>query len=418
MPNGKQLTNMGAINLQKPGLHSDGNGLYLRVSNSYDPNGDRKAHKGWVFRYSHNGKEHRMGLGPLKDVSLAEAREHAAECRKQLRQGIDPILERRNEKARRASEQAQVMTFEACARQYIAAHRGGWKNAKHAQQWENTLQHYVFGEIGNLPIDVVNAHHVKTILDKIWFEKTETASRVRSRMENILDWAASLDLRSPDNPAAWNRMKHHFPSKNKIQKTKSFKALPFEQMYEFMQQLEAKNTEAAQALKFTILTASRTSEVREAIFDEFDLVERVWTIPADRMKAAREHRVPLTTAAIDIVEARKLVATSHYVFPGRNGKTPMSNMAMLKMLQQDMKVDATVHGFRSCFSDWARERTNYQRDVVEMALAHSIRDKTEAAYRRGDLLDKRRRLMEDWAIFCETVPATGSVTAIRSPISG
>ena len=418
MPNVKPLTNIEVQNINRPGLHADGNGLYLRVLKDYDPSIDRKAKKSWIFRYSMNKKAHMMGLGPLRDVSLAEARELAGECRKLVRKGLDPIADRQEEKAHFTAKQARAMTFEECAKQYIQAQREGWKNAKHASQWENTLASYVFPKIGSLPVNEVNAPLIKSILDPIWHEKTETASRVRSRIENILDWATSLDLRHGDNPAAWSRMKHHFPSKNKVQKTKSHPALPFEAIDEFMPQLRVKDTVSARALEFLILTAARTGEVINATFDEFDQASGIWSIPGERMKAKRDHRVPLSPAALKIINATASTATCQFVFPGRNGKSPISNMAMLKMLKEEFDPRLTVHGFRSTFTDWARERTDYQRDVVEMALAHTIKDKTEAAYRRGDLLDKRRLLMEDWAKYCDTAPRAGNVTSTLSHKNG
>lgn len=413
MPNVKPLTNIEVQNIIRPGLHADGNGLYLRVLKDYDPSIDRKAKKSWIFRYSMNKKAHMMGLGPLRDVSLAEARELAGECRKLVRRGLDPILHRHEQKALSAAKQVKAMTFEECAHRFIQAQREGWKNAKHASQWENTLSSYVFPKIGSLPVDEVNADLIKSILDPIWHEKTETASRVRSRIENILDWATSLDLRHGDNPAAWSRMKYHFPSKNKIKKTKSHPALPFEAVDEFMRQLRAKDTVSARALEFLILTAARTGEVINATFDEFDQDSGIWSIPAERMKAKREQRVPLSADALKIINAAASTSTCQFVFPGRNGRSPISNMAMLKMLKEDFDPGLTVHGFRSTFTDWARERTDYQRDVVEMALAHTIKDKTEAAYRRGDLLDKRRFLMEDWATHCNTEPSSDNVASIR-----
>jgi integrase len=374
------------------GQHADGGGLYLQVSKF-----DTKA---WIFKFTLNGRPRQMGLGPIHTVSLAEARQEAESCRKLVREGIDPIERRKAEKARRGLENAKSMTFKECAQGYLRAHDAAWSNLKHTAQWRNTLTMYVYPVFGDRLVQDIDTNLVMKVLDPIWTEKTETASRVRQRIEATLDWAAARGYRSGENPARWKgHLRNLLPLKTKVRKVKHHKALPYTEIGTFMADLRARDAIAARGLEFMILTATRTGEVIGATWDEIDLDNKIWTIAADRMKAGKEHRVPLSEDAASVLESMKAFRRSKFLFPGNKKDRPLSNMAFLKLLQR-MEQDVTGHGFRSTFRDWAAERTNHPREVAEMALAHTISDAVEAAYRRGDLFEKRRRLMEDWARTC------------------
>jgi integrase len=388
-----RLTTKEVQNKKKPGYYCDGAGLYLQISDW--------GTKSWIFRYGFNGKDRHMGLGPLHIVSLAEARMLATECRKLLLRKIDPIVARDAEHARQALEVARSMTFSECATAYIKAHRSSWKNAKHADQWTNTIHTYCKPMMGNIPVQAIDTTLVMAVLEPIWTEKAETASRLRGRMESILDWATVSGYRQGDNPARWRgHLDHLLPSLKKKLRIKHHAALPFEQMGEFMTILRAQEGLAAKALEFLILTAARTGETIGARWDEMDLEAEVWTIPASRMKASVEHRVPLSQRAMQIIRTVEKIRQSDYVFPGQKEGKSLTNMAMLELLKRMGKTDLTVHGFRSSFRDWASEKTGFSRDVCEMALAHTIPNQAEAAYRRGDLIEKRRSLMEEWSEYC------------------
>ena len=389
---------------KRPGYVCDGGGLYLQVSASRS--------KSWIFRYSMNRRTREMGLGSLDAVSLAKAREKAAEARKLLADGIDPIEARIEKRIAEDADRAKAITFAKCAEKYVAAHRAGWKNAKHAAQWTATLETYANPVFGMLPVSSVDTPHVLRALEAIWTKKTETASRLRSRIERVLDWATTRGYRMGDNPARWRgHLQNLLPRIEKRRRVRHHPALPYGQLAKFVAALRNQNGTAACALEFTILTAARTSEVINATPDEFDLDRGVWIIPAQRMKAGREHRVPLSPRALALV--REQIGQGHlHVFPGMRESRPLSNMAMLQLLQRMGRDDLTVHGFRSTFRDWCAEATSYAREVCEMALAHTISDQAEAAYRRGDLFEKRRRLMNDWACFC-TQPRKAEVTPIR-----
>jgi integrase len=388
-----RLTTKEVQNKKKPGYYCDGAGLYLQISDW--------GTKSWIFRYGFNGKDRHMGLGSLHTVSLAEARMLATECRKLLLRKIDPIVARDAEHARQALEVARSMTFSECATAYIKAHRSSWKNAKHADQWTNTIHTYCKPMMGNIPVQAIDTTLVMAVLEPIWTEKAETASRLRGRMESILDWATVSGYRQGDNPARWRgHLDHLLPSLKKKLRIKHHAALPFEQMGEFMTILRAQEGLAAKALEFLILTAARTGETIGARWDEMDLEAEVWTIPASRMKASVEHRVPLSQRAMQIIRTVEKIRQSDYVFPGQKEGKSLTNMAMLELLKRMGKTDLTVHGFRSSFRDWASEKTGFSRDVCEMALAHTIPNQAEAAYRRGDLIEKRRSLMEEWSEYC------------------
>ncbi|WP_298281950.1 phage integrase central domain-containing protein [Acidocella sp.] len=394
----KRLSALAVTKAAKPGMYADGLGLYLRIG----PSGA----KSWVFRYRVGNGRRDMGLGPLHIVSLADARAKAAECRKQRLDRADPLQVREAAILAAKLEEAKAKTFQDCADAYITAHAPGWRNAKHADQWRNTLLSYAYPVFGAFPIQTVDTALVMKVLEPIWATKTETASRLRGRIECILDWATVREYRRGENPARWRgHLENLLPKRQKVQKVEHHTALPYAEMSSFMTLLRAQEGIAARAFEFLILTATRTSETIGATWDEIDLDAKIWTIPASRIKAGREHRVPLSPAAILVLEGMKFEGSDHHVFPGGRPGACLSNMAMLKLLERMGKSHLTVHGFRSTFRDWVSERTNFPREVAEMALAHAISDKVEAAYRRGDLFEKRQKLMETWAAYCETVPS-------------
>ena len=394
----------------KPGRHADGGGLYLLVKQS--------GARSWVYRYMLNGRSRDLGLGAAGPggISLADARDNAAVLRLKVKAGCDPLEERKIEaaNAKAAAQAAMVagISFESVAESYISANQDSWRSPKHRQQWKNTLATYVYPTIGDIPVSQVETSHVLQILEPIWKEKAETASRVRGRIETILDSAKARGYRHGENPARWRgHLAQILPARSRLTRG-HHKALPYEQIPRFIDDLHQREAVAALALEFAILTAARSGEVIGATWAEVDMDKVVWTIPADRMKAAKEHRVPLSSRAIAILESLKPLG-SLYLFPGAKGGK-LSSMAMA-MLVRRMKVDATVHGFRSSFRDWAAECTGYAHEVAEMALAHTIENKVERAYRRGDLFDKRRRLMDDWGTYCASDRAAGDkVTPIQA----
>jgi len=387
------LTGLGVGRMSQPGYYADGGGLYLQVSGG--------GAKSWIFRFTANGRRREMGLGALHTIGLSEARDVARDCRKLVQDGKDPIEIKKQERAKAAG----ALTFDRCAELYIEAHKAGWRNAKHASQWTNTLDTYASPVFGKMAVDKVGLPEVLKVLEPIWHAKSETASRLRARIEAILDWATVRGYRQGDNPARWRgHLSSLLPARAKIQRVEHHAALPYTEIAAFVKTLLQQDGTAALALEFAILTAGRTSEVIGARWDEIDLDKKLWTIPAGRIKAGREHRVPLSARAIEIIDGQKgLDAT--YVFPGRKSPRsqttkPLSNMAMLQVLKRMKRDDLTTHGFRSTFRDWAAEKTDHPRDVAEMALAHSVEDKVEAAYRRGDLFEKRRQIMDDWMAWC------------------
>ena len=383
---------------KKPGYYSDGGGLYLKVSGG--------AGRSWVFRYRVAGKLREMGLGSEHSISLADARQAAAECRKLRLRGSDPIEVRRQERTQ-AKLGAASMTFRQCAERYIAAHQAGWRNAKHTSQWRNTLATYAFPVFGDLPVQAIDVGLVMKVVEPLWPTKTETASRLRGRIENVLDWALARGYRQGDNPARWRgHLDNLLPRRSRVQKVEHHAALSYDEVGAFIEVLQRQEGVAAMALEFCILTATRTSETIGARWQEVDLGEAIWMIPADRIKAGKEHRVPLSKPAVAILQKLAVARSSDFVFPGGKPGRPLSNMALLALLRRMERPDLTVHGFRSAFRDWAAERTNFPREVCEMALAHTIGDKVEAAYRRGDLFSKRRQLMEAWARYCLTPSQT------------
>ena len=384
--------------LTKPGLYADGLGLYLQVS-AYDT-------KSWLYRFMLDGKARKMGLGPVHTVTLAMARDKATAARRKVLEGIDPIEERnavRNEKRVNA---ARAVTFKECAELYIAAHRVGWKNPKHAEQWPSTLNAYVYPVFGGLSVADVDVGLVLKAIEPIWTTKPETAGRVRGRIETILDWAKARGYREGENPARWRgHLDKLLPARGKVAKVRHHPALPYTEAGTFMAELQTLEGVSARALEFTILTAARTSEVVGAKWQEIDLAAEMWTIPAARMKASKEHRVPLSDRVVTLLRSLPREDGNEHVFVGERKGKSLSNMALLMTLRRMKRADLTTHGFRSTFRDWAAEQTAYPNELVEMALAHTVSDKTEAAYRRGDMVEKRARLMKDWADYCGTVRA-------------
>lgn len=412
----ERLTALGVTRLKKPGYYNDGAGLYLQVS----PSGS----KSWVFRFNmgltKNGKRRtrEMGLGSLQAFSLAEVRQRAKEARQLLADGLDP-LERRSEvqaaTAAAVQKAARALTFGQAADRYIEAHEASWKNAKHEYQWRQTIDSYAKPIIGDLPVSAIDTDLVLRVLEPIWATKTETATRLRGRLEKILDWAKALKHRAGDNPAAWRgNLDKLLANPNKIAPVVNHPALPYAEIGAFMAQLRALSGVSPLATEFIILTAVRTSEALGARWDEIDLDAAVWTLPAVRMKMGKEHRVPLSNAALAVLEKAKALGSEGFVFPGRKPGTQQSNMSCLALLRRMGRTDIVVHGFRSTFRDWAAEQTSYPREVAEMALAHAIGDKVEAAYRRGDLFEKRSHLMADWAAYCATVAKPADVVPIRA----
>lgn len=400
-----------AVKNAGPGRHVDGGGLQLLVK----PTGARS----WVFRFMIAGKAREIGLGPAAgpdSTSLADARDLAAALRLKVKAGIDPLAERDRAAAEAlaAAQAARVagVTFREAAAIHIKANRDGWRNAKHVQQWENTLSTYAYPVLGDLPVAEVDTPHVIQVLEPIWRNKPETASRVRQRVEAVLDAAKARGFRKGENPARWRgHLDQVLPKPSKLSRG-HHTAMPYTELPAFLADLRKREAVAALALQFTILTAARTGEVTGAKWDEVDLTAAVWTVPADRMKAGKEHRVPLSPRAVEILEDARLLSGEH-IFTGPQGGK-LSGMAMAMLLRR-MGVDVTVHGFRSAFRDWAAECTGYAHEVAEMALAHTIGNAVERAYRRSDLFEKRRRLMVDWAGYCASDGAAGAdVVPIRA----
>jgi integrase len=408
-----RLTALKVEKAKEPGMYADGGGLYLRVT----PEGARN----WVLRYMLDRRPRWMGLGPLGLYSLADARARALDARRKRHEGIDPIEARRAERARQRLEAAKSITFKECAEAYIASHRAGWRNEKHKYQWPATLNAFAYPVIGALPVQAVDTGLVLKVLEPIWAKKPETASRVRQRIENILDLAKVRGHRDGENPARWRgHLDKLLPAPSKVRKVEHLAALPYAALSAFLASLRPREAVAARALEFLILTAARTGEAMGARWSEIDLLDKTWTVPAARMKAHREHRVPLSPRALAILgdmEALYGGVADAYVFPGGKLGKPLSNMSFLMLLRRMELADLTVHGFRATFKTWASECTSFQNEIVEAALAHVIGGKVEQAYRRGDMFEKRRRLMQQWATFCTTTPAQelqGNVTPLRT----
>ena len=384
------------IKAGKAGSHSDGGGLILRLSSSGAAN--------WMHRYQMNGKRRDMGLGSYPVVSLADARAKVAEARKLIAVGTDPITERDRLAALKAYQAASGVTFEQMAMDYIDSHTESWKNEKHRQQWENTLATYAYPVIGQKSVQDISTADVLKVLQPIWQDKTETANRVRARIEIILRAAKALKLRTGDNPAEWQgNLESILPRYNKRQVIKHHPAMPYNDVPMFIQELRQQAAHSAKALEFLILTACRTNEVCNATWDEIDRDAKLWTIPAHRMKAKQAHRVPLTPAMLALLDSLERTESNPHIFTGMKAGRPISTATMHRLFTHYMGYSQyTVHGFRSTFRDWAGECTAHPRDVCEQALAHTLTNAVEASYRRGDLLEKRRRLMDDWTAYATT----------------
>ncbi|SEO55623.1 tyrosine-type recombinase/integrase [Aquisalimonas asiatica] len=412
-----ELSALEVKRLTRPGLHAVGGvaGLFLAVSDG--------GARSWILRYStpevrysQKGNAYYarrdLGLGGFPDVTLAQAREKGRELREKIRQGIDPAEERRAAREAWRVGLAKKISFEQAARKAHAAKESEFRNAKHRKDWISSLERHALPVIGSLPVAEIELPHILKVLDPIWRERTETATRVRQRLESVLAWATVSGYRSGENPARWDgNLKEVLPAPNKIRKVRHHRALPWQEVPEFMQALRKREGMASLALQFAILTAARSGEVRGAQWDEIDTQGRIWTVPADRIKAGKQHRVPLSDDALVVLEAVPRMEGSNHIFTAPRGGA-LSDMTLAAVLKR-MKVDATVHGFRSSFKDWARNRTAYPDEVSELALAHVNSDATRAAYARDELLPQRQRLMADWARFCcEGLPG-GDVVGIR-----
>jgi integrase len=406
----QKLTPLAVSKASKPGLYGDGGGLYLQIG----PTGS----KSWLFRFMLNGKSREMGLGPLHTINMTEARAKAVDCRKLLLEGIDPIEARKADDIARRLLEARSISFKECSEAYIQAHQAGWTDVRTADQWKSSLRDYVYPVIGVLPVAAIDTDLVMKCLSPIWNERTRTAMRVRARIESVLDWATTSRYRQGENPARWRgHLENLLAPPAKIARVVHLSALPYEGIHDFMLKLQAIDDIPAKALELAILTAARTGEVTGATWDEMDLDKEIWTVPAERMKMVREHRVPLSGRCMEILRALQDQRQSDYVFFGMKRGKPIHKGSMLEVVRVMSYTDITVHGFRSTFRDWAAEMTAYPREVAEMALAHVVESKVEAAYRRGDLFDKRRRMMDDWAKYCAKPAAAGGVVPINAKIA-
>jgi integrase len=392
----QKLTARGVASQKKSGRHSDGGGLYLVV----DENGSKR----WVFLFRWEGRQPEMGLGPLSAVPLARARELAAECRALLASGISPLEARKSERAAPAST-----TFGTFATSFIELNEPGWRNAKHRQQWKNTLRDHA-KPLRSKRLDGITTEDVLAVLTPIWQVRPETASRLRGRIERILDAAKVSGLRSGENPARWRgHLQALLPKPKKLSRG-HHRALAYSEVPAFMARLRERPAIAARALEFLILTAARSGEVLNARWEEVDIETKLWRVPPSRMKGGREHRVPLSDRALAILEeVKQLGSGEHFIFPGQRPRRPLSGMALEMLLRRFGITEATPHGFRSSFRDWAGNETSAPREVAEAVLAHAIGDRTEQSYRRSDALAKRRKLMDAWARHCVPHDASGEV---------
>ncbi len=411
-----RLTALAVNRLTAPGLYADGGGLYVQIT--------RAGNKSWLFRYMQDGKAYGMGLGPLHTVGLAEARLKALECRRQRLDGLNPLEVKREKQRSRALEKAKTQSFNQCAEAYINAHKASWKNPKHQDQWRNTIATYASPIFGDLPVAQVDTSLVVRCLSPIWETKTETASRLRGRIESILGWATTSGYRAGDNPARWRgHLENLLATISKSARTRNHPSLEWSQVPAFIKVLRDIRGIGARAMEFTILTACRSGEVRGSEWKEIDFQTAIWTIPAQRMKAGREHQVPLSSPALSLLHQIKSeqqdgrdhgLIKSDLIFAGTNDK-PLSDMNLTalirRMNEQDPKKQwldpagqrITAHGFRSSFRMWAADATNYPREVAEHALAHQLADQVERAYQRGTQFKKRIALMADWGKLCQSV---------------
>ncbi len=403
----KRLTDVKVKKLTAPGWYPDGGGLYLQVSPT--------STKSWVYRYSTDGKERRQGLGSYPLISLSDARDATHQCALLRKQGTDPIEHHREIKATNKAKEAKGILFEECCEAYIDAHKSSWKNRKHESQWRNTMKTYAYPTLEDIAAKDVDITLVMKVLEPIWYIKTETASRVRQRIEAILDWASARGYREKENPARWRgHLEKLLPKRAKVQKVKHHAAMNYQELPEFYQSLRKINTVTAKALAFTILTATRSGETRNANWAEID--KDLWSIPEERMKAERLHRVPLCDESRKILEEMESYRRKDgLIFPGLQGGRPISEASLMKLVKAK-NSKPTIHGMRSSFRDWCAEQTNYPREVAEAALAHSLKDKTEEAYFRSDLFEKRRKLMDAWADYCLNEKSEAEVIPINKAV--
>ena len=401
-----RLSALKVARAKQPGMYADGGGLYLRVAEG--------GSKQWVFRYAAGTRDRDMGLGPVHTLRLPEAREKAREARLLRLEGIDPIEAKRARMAALKAADARAMTFKQCAEGFIKDNEASWTSARHRQEWVGSLVRLVYPTLGSLPVAAIDTPLVLKVLKPIWEKTPETASRVRGRIENVLGWATVHHYRAVDNPARWGGLlEHALPARSKIAKVEHHAALPYGEIGAFMAKLREDSGVAAACLQFITLTAARLDEARSATWDEIDLPNRIWIVPARRMKADKEHRVPLSASAVTVLEQMQEIRQNDYVFPGRLEGRPIGDNTIWRLAKEAAGSDITIHGLRSSFRDWAAERTSFPREVAELALAHSIPNAVEAAYRRGDLFEKRRKLMDAWAAYCAKIETdAGKVVAL------
>lgn len=407
-----KLTALKVEKLKEPGMYADGGGLYLRIT--------KDGTKNWVYRFMLNGRARWMGLGPVPLFGLQEARGKALDARRLRHDGNDPIETRRAIRMQQRLDAAKAISFDECCSTYIKAHRAGWGNAKHGAQWESTLATYAKPIIGALPVQAIDTGLVLKVLEPIWTVKPETASRLRQRIEKVLDWARVRGYRTGENSARWKgHLDKLLPATAKVRRVVHHAALPYAEVPGFLAGLHQQEGIAARAFEYLILAAARTGEVIGARWTEVNWHDKTWVVPSERMKAKREHRVPLSPRALAILEEAYALrhADDGFVFPGAKRGKQLSNMVFLMLLRRMGRDDVTPHGFRSSFRDWVAERTNFPAEVAEMALAHTVSDKTVAAYSRTDLFERRRRLMQQWSSFCTALPQEkrGNVTALSRP---
>jgi integrase len=392
--------------ITKAGMYADGGGLYLQVAGA-----DARS---WVYRYTLNGRQRYLGLGPASAIPLARARELAAAARQSRAEGLDPIDKKHEQRAASRRDDARAVTFKDCGERYIATHEPAWRNPKHRQQWRNTLDTYAYPVFGSVSVADVDVGMVMKVIEPLWAAKRETAGRLRGRIEAVLDWAKARGFRDGENPARWRgHLSNLLPARSKAQAVKHHAALPYEQLPAFMADLRSRTSISAKALEITILCALRTSEVIGGTWNEIDLVAGVWTLPGGRMKAGQAHRVPLAPRVLEILCELSSRREGEWVFPGNRAGKPLSNMALLKMLAVMGHDEITTHGFRATFKTWASERSSFANEIVESALAHAVGSKVEQAYQRSDRIEKRRRLMFAWADYAGKPPATSTVVPLR-----
>jgi integrase len=404
-----RLTALRVERTKAPGMYADGGGLYLQVT---------EGGASWIYRYMLDGRAREMGLGPLALYVLSEARALAQEARKLRHQGIDPIEARRAAKVQKRLDASEAMTFQECAHAYIAAHRAGWRNGKHAAQWEATLATYAGPVIGGLPVRAIDTALVMKVINPLWVTKPETASRLRGRIERVLDWARVCGYRGGDNPARWRgHLDAVLPKQSKVSKVRNHPALPYADLPAFMLALRDREGIAAAALEFQILTASRPGNAVGARWSEIDLGAAVWTIAGEKMKGGKDHKVPLSAAALAVLERMEKIRSCEFVFFGADGKRPLSDAATGAVLDRMGHADIVPHGFRSSFRTWVGEKTSFQREVAEKALAHLVGDETERAYDRGNLFEKRRMLMDAWAAFASSDPERSADVLAFAPLA-